>query len=209
MKNTNFLVIAIMFAQVNLFAQTKKDTLSFTVGEFKVGWGNSTFGNGLKEQYEAGNFSTSGGFLASIAAYHKFKKINHVTFGLKFKSLGATPSRGDNNQEMFFNYWGAALSTKYYPFDKTARKGLFVQGDIFFVTQFTQKYRNKATNDYAHQFAIGNGLAFSSGYDFEVGKTKMVVGVEYQIDSRTGEVQGIGKKTFGSSNLGVMVGVKF
>ena len=214
MKNTKILIIALLFIQANLFAQTqtKEDTLSFTVGEFKAGYGNTIFGNGLKEQVEAGNFSSSGGWLATIAVYRKFKKINHFLFGLRFKSLGAEASRGGNNQEMFYNYWGSAVSAKYYPFDKTARKGLHFHTDFFFITQFTQKYRNRATKDFFHQFGIGNGISLGTGYDFDVGKkkkTNLTIGIEYQIDSRTGEVQGIGNKTFQASNYGVMAGIKF
>jgi hypothetical protein len=210
MKNL-FFILLILFGYNSLLAQTKSNNVSFTVAEFRGGYGISKFGSGLKEKYDAGNFSSSGGGLASLAAYRKFKKINFVTLGIKFKSLGATPSKGDNGQEMFFNYWGAAVSAKYFPLDKDAKKGLYVQTDYFFVTQFTQKYRTKASQVYDHQFAIGNGVAFGLGYDFKVGKgkTMLTAGLEFETDSRTGEVTGIGKKNFKSSNIGFMVGIKF
>jgi hypothetical protein len=37
----------------------------------------------------------------------------------------------------------------------------------------------------------------------------ITVGLEYQFDNRTGEVTGIGKKTFESANYGAMIGIKF
>lgn len=200
-----------LFVQTWMFAQTPQENISFTSAEFRIGYGKTIFGSGLKEKYDAGNFSASGGFLASLSAYRKFKIIHHFAFGIKYKSLGAGPSRGDGGQEMFFNYWGAAVSVKYFPFDKDARKGLYLQTDYFFITQFTQKYRVKANLDFNHQFAIGNGVVFGIGYDFPLGKSKTMItlGVEYEIDSRKGEVTGIGNKNFISSNIGIMTGIKF
>jgi hypothetical protein len=211
MKNILLLIALIFLLQTISYAQTKQENISFTSAEFRAGYGITQFGSGLKEKYEAGNFSTSGGGLASLAAYRKFKKINYLNFGIKFKSLGAGPSKGDNGQEMFFNYWGAAFTAKYFPFDRNARKGLYLQTDYFFVTQFTQKYRNVSKLVYDHQFAIGSGLVFGLGYDFAIAKSKnlLTIGLEYQTDSRTGEVSGIGKKNFKSSNIGIMVGIKF
>ncbi len=205
------IIILILIVQKSIFAQSKKESTSFTVAEFRAGYGVTIFGKGLKERYEAGNFSNSGGGLASLAAYHKFKKINYLNFGIKFKSLGAAPSKGDSNQEMFFNYWGAAITTKYFPLDKDAKKGIYLQGDYFFVSQFTQKYRNTATKYFDHQFAIGSGLVFGFGYDFPIGKgkTMLTIGAEYETNSRTGEVTGVGKKNFRSSNFGIMAGIKF
>jgi hypothetical protein len=205
------IVIAILIGQINLFAQSKQESISFTYAEFRGGYGINNFGKGLKEKYEADNFSSSGGGLASLAAYRKFKKINYLNFGLKYKSLGAARAKGDNGQEMFFNYWGAAVSAKYFPLDKNARKGIYLQTDFFFVTQFTQKYRTTINKEFNHQFAIGNGLAFGLGYDFPIGKhqTMLTIGAEYETDSRTGEVTGIGNKNFRSSNFGLMVGIKF
>lgn len=210
MKN-RILIIVLLFGQKLLFAQTQKENESFTVAEFRGGYGVNQFGKGLKEKYYAGNFSSSGGGLASLAAYHKFKKINYLNFGIKYKSLGAAPAKGDNEQEMFFNYWGAAITTKYFPFDLDAKKGIYLQGDYFFVSQFTQKYRNTATKIFDHHFAIGNGLAFGVGYDFPIGKgrTMLTIGLEYETNSRTGEVAGIGDKNFKSSIFGVMTGIKF
>jgi hypothetical protein len=209
MKNRILIILFSIALITPMFAQEER--VSFTVAEFRGGYGISIFGDGLKEKYDAGNFGTSGGGLASLAAFHKFKKVNYWNFGLKFKSLGAAPTKGDNGNEMFFNYWGAAVATKYFPFDKTARQGLFLQGDFFFVTQFTQKYRNVPKLEYNHQFAIGNGLAVGIGYDFPVGKNKtmLTIGIEYERDRRQGEVTGIGEKSFTSSNLGIMTGFKF
>jgi hypothetical protein len=208
MQTITFLFLLITY---NCKSQSKKDNISFTYAEFRAGYGVSSFGKGLKEKYDAGNFSTSGGFLASLAAYRKFKNVNYINFGVKYKSLGAGPSKGDNKQEMFFNYWGAALSTKYFPFDKNARKGIYVQGDYFFITQFTQKYRTTENSEFNHQFAIGSGFALGLCYDIPFGdkRTMLTVGLEYERDNRTGEVTGIGSKSFVSSNFGIMVGVKF
>lgn len=194
-----------------MLAQTKKENVSFTVAEFRGGYGVNIFGKGLKEKYDAGNFSSSGGGLASLSAYHKFKKINYLNFGIKYKSLGAAPAKGDNQQEMFFNYWGAAITTKYFPFDRDAKKGIYLQCDYFFVSQFTQKYRNTITKNFDHQFAIGSGFVVGTGYDFPIGKgiTMLTIGVEYETNSRTGEVTGIGDKNFRSSNFGIMAGIKF
>lgn len=205
------IILLLLFAQTLLVAQAQDAPVSFTYAEFRGGYGVSIFGAGLKEKYDAGNFGTSGGFLASLAAYHKFKKINSFNFGIKYKSLGAGPSNGDNGDEMFFNYWGAALTAKYFPFDKMAKKGIYVQGDFFFITQFTQKYRNIPKQAFNHQFAIGNGFAFGLGYDIPLKnrKTMLTIGIEYEMDSRQGEVTGIGDKTFKSSNFGVMTGIKF
>lgn len=205
------LIIVLLFGQNILFSQTKTENISFTNAEFRAGYGVSIFGSGLKEKYEAGNFSSSGGGLFTLAAFHKFKPINNIIFGIKFKALGAGPSQGDNGQEMFFNYWGSAVSLKYFPFDRDAKKGIYVQGDYFFISQFTQKYRNTLIKNFDHQFAIGNGLAFGLGYDFPIskGKTMLTIGVEYETNSRTGEVTGIGDKNFKSSNFGIMTGIKF
>lgn len=203
--------IFILAGQVILPAQSTSENISFTYAEFRGGYGVSVFGKGLKERYKVGNFSTSAGGLASLAAYHKFKSINYFNFGLKYKSLGAGPATGNGDEEMFFNYWGAAISTKYFPFDRDAKKGIYLQGDFFFVTQFTQKYRSISKSIFDHQFAIGNGVAFGLGYDFPIGKgrTMWTIGIEYELDSRTGEVTGIGGKNFKSSNIGIMTGIKF
>jgi hypothetical protein len=134
-----------------------------------------------------------------------------LNFGIKFKALGASPAKGDNGQEMFFNYWGSAISAKYFPFDREAKKGIYLQTDYFFITQFTQKYRTTANRNFDHQFAIGNGFAVGLGYDLPIGKERsmLTIGIEYEADTRTGEVTGIGDKTFKSSNFGILTGIKF
>jgi hypothetical protein len=191
--------------------KAQEENSSFTYAEFRGGYGVTIFGKGLKEKFEAGNFSTSGGGLASLAAYHKFKNIKSFNFGLKYKSLAGGPASGDNDQEMFFNYWGAAATVKYFLFDKMAKKGVYLQGDYFFITQFTQKYRSIPNLQFDHQFGIGSGLALGVGYDIPLKnrKTMLTIGVEYETDSRRGEVAGIGEKRFNSSNFGVMTGIKF
>jgi len=206
-----FSTLIFLFSQAVLLAQTKQTNESFTYAEFRGGYGINLFGNGLKERYNSGNFSTSGGGLATLAAFRKFKKVNYLNFGIKYKSLGGAPAKGDNGQEMFFNYWGAAIASKYFPLDRNAKKGIYLQFDYFFVSQFTQKYRTTTKLDFDHQFAIGSGLAFGLGYDFPIGKnrTMLTVGLEYEANSRTGEVSGIGDKKFKSSNFGLMTGIKF
>ena len=205
------IILLFLSATFTSHAQSNENNISFTYAEFRGGYGMSIFGENLKEKYKAGNFSTSGGGLATLAAYHKFKKINYLNFGIKYKSLGAAPAKGDNGQEMFFNYWGAALTLKYFPFDKMAKKGLYLQGDYFFITQFTQKYRNTAKLEFNHQFAIGSGFAFGLGYDIplKAKRTMLTFGLEFETDSRQGEVSGVGDKIFKSSNLGIMTGIKF
>lgn len=205
-------LLGFMFLLVGVVhGQAIKPDSSFTIAEIRIGYGANYFGSGLSEAYNAGNFSASGGVLATLAAYHKFRKIDHLVFGMKFKSLGAAPSKGDNGHEMFFNYWGAALTTRYYPFSKNAREGFFAQADYFFVTQFTQKYRSTANLVFDHQFAIGNGYALGIGYQFAMPNRRnaLTLGVEYEVDRRTGEVNGVGSKTFSSSSLGVLFGFVF
>jgi hypothetical protein len=211
MKYIIAITLLLLSGATALLAQTKQNNISFTYAEFRVGYGTNTFGSGLKEKYDAGNFSSSGGGLASLSAYRKFKKINYLNFGIKFKGLGASPAKGDNGQEMFFNYWGSAISAKYFPFDRDAKKGIYLQADYFFITQFTQKYRTTANLNFDHQFAIGNGFAVGLGYDLPIGKerTMLTIGIEYEADTRTGEVTGIGDKTFKSSNFGILAGIKF
>jgi hypothetical protein len=212
MKNIIFLTI-ILCGHSILFAQKKSGNIAFTNAEFKVGYGVSTLGDGLKEKYEAGHFTKSGGFLASLAAYRKFKKINNLNFGIKYKSLAASVSKGDNGQEMFFNYWGAAATVKYFPLDKDARRGFYLQGDYFFITQFTQKYTQPATRAYEPQYGLGRGFVIGVGYDITFHndtKTMLTVGIEYEIDSRMAEQPGaLLETTYKSSNFGVMVGIKF
>jgi hypothetical protein len=207
-----FLTICLLFVQMATFGQTKEDADSFTYAEFKAGYGNSILGIGLKEKFEAGHFSSSGGWLASLAAYHKFKNINYLNFGIKYKSLAAEASRGDNDQEMFFNYWGAAVTVKYFPLDKNAKKGLYLQGDYFFVSQFTQKYTQKSTLAYVPQYGIGSGFVFGAGYDIPLKgkKTMITIGLEYETDTRDGQVAGVAiETTLKSANYGMMVGIKF
>lgn len=204
---TIYFILIILGSSLNGFSQHDK-TKSFTYGEFSSGYGISIFGKGLKERYEAGNYSLSGGGVYCFGAYKKVNKINHLNFGLKFKALGAAPASNNKGNEMFFNYWGAALSTKYYPFNKQTRGGLVFNVDYVFITQFTQKYRNEETAFYDHQFAIGSGIGSGVGYEFDILKTGYLgcLALEYQFDSRTGEVNNIGSKTFLSQSIAIKLG---
>lgn len=182
---------------------------SFTYGEFKFGYGITQFGKGLKEDFEEGNFSTSSGGVGTLAAYHKFKKIPYLNFGLKFKALGAAPSSGDDDYEMFFNYWSTGFGLKYFPFNRNARSGIFLGVDYYYTSQFTQKYRNTSEKIFNHQFAIGNAFAGAIGYDISYKNVGFIFSVEYEIANRQGEVSGIGDRTFSNSNVAFMAGIRF
>lgn len=204
------LLAKFVFAQQEATPPLASGSSGFTYGEFKAGYGVTQFSDGLREKFENGNFSTSGGGLFSLAAYRKFKNIDHFHIGLKFKSLGAAPSQGDNEGEMFFNFWGTAFSAKYYPFSKTATEGLYLLGDFNFVTQFTQKYRNSRLLNFDHQFAIGNSFTFGLGYHYPLkNRYALVASVEYDRASRRGEVQGVGEVQFRNSNIAFQVGLMF
>ncbi len=213
-----FLVCILCFETPIAKAQTnstsnqvqKWETNSYTYGEFKAGYGVTQFSAGLSERFKDGNFSSSGGGLASIAAYRKFEMINHLHFGLKFKGLGAAPSTGDNEEEMFFNFWGTAISAKYFPFNKSAVKGIYVQGDYNFITQFTQKYRTTSDLEFEHQFAIGDSFTLGLGYQYPLKNGfGLIASVEYDWATRNGEVQGVGEQRFQNSNLAFQIGIIF
>lgn len=207
---TGLTVVVCAIAQSSPASAANGSGNGFTYGELKVGYGVTQFGDGLSARYEAGNFGTSGGILSSIAAYRKFDPIDHFHFGLKFRALGAMPSNGDNNQEMFFNFWGAGISTKYFPFSATGSDGLFLQGDYYFTTQFTQKYRRTEAKEFDHQFAIGGSVTLGLGYQYKLSNGyALVAAVEYDWASRRGEVQGIGDATFKNSNFGIQLGLVF
>ncbi|WP_310555961.1 hypothetical protein [Flavobacterium sp.] len=211
MKNTiKNLALLILIVLSNISnAQIAPEKKSFTYGEFKAGYATNQFGENLEQQYDSGNFGNSGGGLFTLAAYHKFESINHFNFGGKFSALGASPSKGDNGNEMLFNFWGAAISAKYYPINKNADKGLNFYTDFYFITQFTQKYRNVDAKIYNHQFAIGNGLTIGGAYDFSIRKYNFSASVEYGLASRRGEVTGVGDRNFKSSYIGTQLGFKF
>jgi len=215
MKKSIFVLLIMIGSFGTMYAQNddvSKGEVSgeFTYGEFKAGYGITQFSSGLEARFENGNFSTSGGGLYSISAYRKFQKVNHLHFGLKFKALGAAPSQGDNDEEMFFNFWGAAISTKYFPFSKSGSQGVYLQGDYNFVSQFTQKYRNTETLDFDHQFAIGSSFTLGLGYQYALNKRyALVASVEYDWAFRQGEVQGIGDVQFRNGNIGFQLGLIF
>lgn len=205
---SSLLVLCCLFGASKLQAQSTEQ--AFTYGEFKSGYGITQFGSGLAARYEAGNFSSSGGGLTTLAAYRKFEALNHLHFGLKFKGLAAGPSQGAGGQEMFFNFWSVAVASKYFPFQAQANKGLFVSGDYNFVTQFTQKYRNTAALQFDHQFAIGSSLTLGLGYHYPLkNRYALVTSVEYDWAVRQGEVQGIGDVQFRNRHLAFQVGFLF
>lgn len=216
-KSTGFLLLAVLLGS-SANAQSdrsntqigKWESSSFTYGEFKAGYGLNQFSSGLNERFENGNFSNSAGGLASIAAYRKFEKLHYLHLGLRFKGLGAAPSTGDNGEEMFFNFWGTALSVKCFPLSKAADKGLYLQADYNFITQFTQKYRTVSALDFDHQFAIGTSIALGMGYQHSLKNGYgLLASVEYDWATRQGEVQGVGEQQFRSSHLAVQIGLVF
>jgi hypothetical protein len=213
-------LLIVVLGQIPLIAQSQnKSTLNqagkwesnaYTYGEFKAGYGLSMFSNGLEDRFENGNFSASGGSQASIAAYRKFEKLNNLHFGLKFKGLGAAPSTGDNGEEMFFNFWGTAISAKYFLWTKAAVKGTYLQADYNFITQFTQKYRNTSELSFDHQFAIGYSFTLGLGYQYPLRNGfGLVASLEYDWANRQGEVQGLGDQQFRNSNFAFQVGFIF
>jgi len=203
-------IIIMLLFLMPVASKAQSEQRAFTYGEFKTGYSITQFGAGLSERYEAGDFSTSGGILSSIAVYRKFEKVSFLHFGLKFKGLAAMPAKGNNGEEMFFNFWGSALSVKYFPFQKQADRGLFLLSDFNFVSQFTQKYRNSANLEFDHQFAIGNSFALGVGYHYPLNNRYGIVAtVEYDWASRTGEVAGLGDKNFRNSNIAFQVGFVF
>ena len=208
-SNKIILLTALIALSSNLNAQVDSEKKSFTYGEFKAGYAVSQFGKNLEKAYKDGNYGTSGGGLFTLGAYHKFEKVSYFNFGGKFSALGASPSNGDNGNELFFNWWGAAISTKYYPLNKNADKGFNIYADYYFITQFTQKYRNENAKIYNHQFAIGNGVTIGTAYDFKFKGLNLVTSLEYGFASRTGDVTGVGQRDFGSSYFGGQVGFKF
>lgn len=215
MQKLVFLLLIIQTATSSVLAQ-KDTTISvnisagFTYGEFKTGYGLTQFSSGLNDRFERGNFGNSGGGLSSVAAYRKFKKVNHLHLGLKFKALGAAPSEGDNGEEMFFNFWGVGFSTKYFPFHKATSQGIYLQGDYNFVSQFTQKFRKNQAQEFDHQFGIGSSFTLGLGYQYPLKKRyALIASVEYDCASRQGEVNGIGDVQFRNSNLGLQIGLIF
>jgi hypothetical protein len=176
----------------------------------------NAFSNDLmRKEFDKGETLLKAGavcdFVAFIedGAYRKFKKINYVQLGLRFQSMGAAPSSGDDGYEMFFNFWAASIGIKVFPFSKHTTKGLYASADYQFTTQFTQKYRNTELSIFEHQFAIGSGFNIGLGYDFPIGEYGILVGIEYGIARRQGEVSDIGDVQFDNSNVAFMMGLRF
>ena len=205
----SFFITAILLVFGLSLSAQEKEQVSFTYGDFRMGYSQTIFGSGLEERFNEGNFSNSGGFIASVGAYRKFKKINYAQLGLRFQSMGAAPSQGDDGYELFFNFWAASVGVKVYPFSKFTQKGVFVSADYQFTTQFTQKYRNTELSIFEHQFAIGSGFNFGLGYDLPLGDYGILFGVEYGLANRQGEVSGEGDVQFQNSNVAILVGVRF
>jgi hypothetical protein len=203
-----FIAAALLLVGLAISAQ-EKERVSFTYGDFRMGYSQTIFGTILEERFHEGNFSNSGGFIASVGAYRKFEKINYVQLGLRFQSMGAAPSSGDDGYEMFFNFWAASIGIKVFPFSKHTTKGLYASADYQFTTQFTQKYRNTELSIFEHQFAIGSGFNIGLGYDLPFGEYGILVGIEYGIARRQGEVSDIGDVQFENSNVAFMVGLRF
>ena len=91
-----------------------------------------------------------------------------------------------------------------------ADKGLYLQADYNFVTQFTQKYRSPSTNQFNHQFAIGNSFTGGLGYHYPFkNRYGLLASLEYDWASRTGEVTGMGDKNFRSNNISFQIGFIF
>lgn len=207
-------MIRLCLSMIILFIiNTTYSQSSYTYGELKIGYGITSFGDGLSDRYEEGNFSTSGGSLTTLSVYRKFEFTDYLNFGLKFKGLGAMPSSNEVGEEMFFNFWSVAISTKYFPFaaeNNTIPTGIYLNADYNFITQFTQKYRNTETLDFDHQFAIGSSFTVGAGYHYDLGnRYGLVASVEYDLASRTGEVQDIGDVTFQNDNISFQIGLTF
>lgn len=211
MRNS-YILFAISFNLFFITAKSQDEVVinsSFTYGEFKFGYGLTQFGTGLEEAFKAGNFSNSSGGVGTIAAYHKFKKIPFFNFGVKFKALGAAPSRGDDGYEMFFNFWSTGFGLKYFPFQRQAKSGLFIGADYYYTSQFTQKYRNNSEKIFNHQFAIGSAFSGAIGYDISFKNVGFILGIEYEIAYRRGEVNELGDKSFSNSNIAFLAGIRF
>lgn len=209
-KSNNLLVLFLFIIQIiSTNAQLNSEKKLFTYGEFKVGYAVSQFGKNLKEVKDIGNYGTSGGGLFTLGVFHKFENISHFNFGGKFSALGATPSKGEGKNQLFFNWWGAAITAKYYPMNRNANGGFNIFVDFYFITQFTQKYRNVDAKIYNHQFALGNGLTIGSTYDFNYKNINLVTSLEYGFAQRTGDVQNIGPVNFESGYFGIQLGFKF
>lgn len=206
MKKTLFSLLLSLSLACPMYAQE-----AFTTAVFQTGYGVTQFGEGLKDDYKAGNYSTSGGGLFYFGFYRKFSRVSYLQFGMIFKALAAAPAQGQNGNEMFFNTWNCGAGLRYYPFNKKADKGFYLHTEYLFVGQFTQKYRNQATNVYNHQFAIGGGFNGGLAYEFRTGeKTPLLsIGAQFETTTRRGEVQGIGKKTFKNTIVGGLVGIRF
>jgi hypothetical protein len=94
----------------------------------------------------------------------KFEKLHYLHFGLRFKGLGTAETESDKGQETFFNFRGTAFSDKYFTLKKSTEQDITLNADFNFITQFTQKYRNAATLNFNHQFAIGKSFTLDEGY---------------------------------------------
>ena len=209
------LAVALVYSTLRVteaYAQSSGNAdTAFTFGVFGVGYGVTQFGEGLESRAEAGGFETSGGAVASLAVFRKFRHVRYVALGLRYKNLGASPARGDDGEEMFFNYWTTSLAVRAYPFDRRAVSGVFAQAEFVFATQFTQKYRNVARREYDHQFAIGSGLTGVIGYAYPLPGRRIALeaGVEFDYAARQGEVTGRGEVDFRNTNVGVMGRLRF
>ncbi|WP_194778327.1 hypothetical protein [Pararhodonellum marinum] len=209
MKKLLFTITTLLIVQTGFAQETTGIFQRYTYGEFRIGYGQTIFGNGLVEKFDELQMGPSGGILASIGAYRALNPTLHL--GLRFKALAASPSTNNAGDEMFFNYWATSIASKIFPFPKGKLNGFFIQPELAFSTQFTQKYRNISNSTYDHQFAIGTGFTLAAGYEIPLknGWNSIMLTTELDWASRNGETTGIGEVNFTNANLGFMVGIKF
>ena len=151
-------------------------------------------------------------------------RINHLLIALVFASVISfaqdTTDKSAERTTNAFSYgelkvgygvtqFGDGLSERYEA-GNFSTSGLYLQGDYYFTTQFTQKYRRTEAKEFDHQFAIGSSVTLGLGYQYQLSNGyALVATVEYDLASRRGEVQGIGDATFQNSNFGVQLGLVF
>lgn len=184
---------------------------AYTFVEIGLGYGVVQFGDGLETRADAGGFGSPGGGLFSIGVFRKFAWLPNAALGMRYKNSGGSPTSGNGGDEMFFNYWLTSFAARWYPFDAQARRGVYLQPEYVFVTQFTQKYRNEARQVYDHQFAIGSGATVGLGYTYPVGKRSAAIelGLEVDFVSRQGEVTDVGEVSFSNTAIGGMARLRF
>jgi hypothetical protein len=90
---------------------------------------------------------------------------------------------------MFFNFLKSAISTNYFPFSKSVSKGVYLQRDYCFITQFTQKYSNSSALESHHQFTISSSFTLGLGYQYPLkNRYALMAKVEYDWANGKGKV---------------------